>query len=112
MVRQHAVRRAAAQYRPGRAGLVRLRPCRGPHLAAVVADRLLYWASFGDAALSRLCAGRRRVVVAGRLPARLADPACGGGICLSTDACAPHGAVISVALPAQRLAGLGGAALI
>ena len=93
------------------ARLVCGRPCRGHHLASVGTGRVLHGASFGDPALFRLCAGRRRVVVARRLPARLGGAAGGRRLRLSPDARAPDGAAISLALPAQRLAGLGGAAL-
>src|SRR5262249_8324257 len=103
--------RPAVQYRAGRAGIVRHGPCHGHHLAAVAPHHPLFRLSFGGAAISRLCTGQRRALVGGRVFAGLGSAAGVLGLCVPTDPGAPDGTAISMALPAQRLAGLGGAAL-
>src|SRR5262245_33047814 len=112
MVRRYAASRGDLQFRPDWPGVVRRRACRCDHLASLEPSPILHGAAFSASALSRLRARRRRVVVAGRLPARLVGAARDGGLRLPADARAPDGATISMALSAQRLAGLGGAALI
>src|SRR4029077_6620268 len=81
------------------------------YLALVAPAHALFGIDLAGTEIFRLRSGGRRTLVDRRL-----FPGLGGAIrhrplCLPADAGAPDGSAVSLALRAQRLAGLGGAAL-
>src|SRR5258707_9097605 len=111
LVRRHGVQPGAVQPDRGRPGSLRGRARRCQKLAPLDAGRGLRRPSVGRAALSRLRPVGRGIVVGRRLPARLGGPGRDRPVRLQADARPADGTAISLALQAQGVAGLGGAAL-
>src|SRR5260221_8115917 len=111
LVRRHGVQPGAVQPDRGRPGSLRGRARRCQKLAPLDAGRGLRRPSVGRAALSGFRRVGRGIVVGRRLPARLGGPGRDRPVRLQADARPADGTAISLALQAQGVAGLGGAAL-